>query len=1047
MCLHNYPNVTDIEHEFKSFRYSCYNSFTHLFLASDQPILIFSNCRVGKERILNFIQKNAIIKGLDDVYVISKDSAYSLIDRDTHYPVDWFHDAIKAEDASKFFISFGTNLKLDSNYLLFADYQDLDEGMISEFEIVLYDVDYKSLDYLREARQSIFVNIWEGHVRSDRTADSLVQLVNFIAKDILCAAKGQYVAFIVGENYMKLDIESIISAIKQYNEDNDEPRDTDCMQYIRDKSTLLVRKCILRGRKIIFIDEDDLPDLSTILGRFHLRMIYLLSNPTEKFGVIFKLLTGSLQLIRIISDTYDNSSCHNKFLKHLDIIERTRFNGIFCEAKGDTDEIKSNFLSNCSNHFRQHLCMLTKIVKTLPLRYSELFCYLKILDENLAKVVLPNFSFLKHPTMTAPISTQNPNEFCNLIRAYYSKFCHDNLNKSYNLQDMINWKISIWKISSFSQHNGKNKSEHIQLYYVRYFHQDDVSISMAFTFNEYSISDFREKIYNYQTRENTHRFTIVTCEISRREFAENFGNILKFNSLLKSNILHKSFIIDDLMFIPINDLRRRMFNCSTEETNSNSIPIKPEEKILDLGFIDYFLKFYDDSKFDANPGSEIDINDILVPKYIKSDDKSQILTLYEIYKFGQSSIESDTVSGKPLQDYYRDKYGIKDLNDNSERCTCKIVSYHPKELVSKNTSFQYSIRCNSNSEKDENIQKSHHQIIFPSLCRKFPIKRDQLYLLLHLPRLIDNWMYNHYIDFIMHPFICAYKIFDDLYLKVRNCPSRFYTIGDSYIKYYISSRLLDARNHSNSVNMYNNWRKKVTSNAFLAAQYILFLCQICPAESLCFFQTIFGIHNLKFQENPGSDLPTNFQEFYVYDECTNPDAIDIHVKNCLSEFLVNRSNPIQGSCDSISVKRIADIFEAHAGMLLIRGNESQAETFMDQVYCVSGGRNFFSELNSTQCEFQFEKSYTDVQIFIDDILKIEKIIGYTFSNKSLLSSALIHPSFGNNSCKKLPNDYEILEFMGDSVLDCMIYKLYIEWDFHEDPANINLSELKYLLIF
>ena len=55
----------------------------------------------------------------------------------------------------------------------------------------------------------------------------------------------------------------------------------------------------------------------------------------------------------------------------------------------------------------------------------------------------------------------------------------------------------------------------------------------------------------------------------------------------------------------------------------------------------------------------------------------------------------------------------------------------------------------------------------------------------------------------------------------------------------------------------------------------------------------------------------------------------------------------------------------------------------------------------------------------------EKIIGYRFKNKSLLSQSLTHPSFfkDSNSIEKNNNQFERLEFLGDRVLGLIIASL------------------------
>lgn len=60
---------------------------------------------------------------------------------------------------------------------------------------------------------------------------------------------------------------------------------------------------------------------------------------------------------------------------------------------------------------------------------------------------------------------------------------------------------------------------------------------------------------------------------------------------------------------------------------------------------------------------------------------------------------------------------------------------------------------------------------------------------------------------------------------------------------------------------------------------------------------------------------------------------------------------------------------------------------------------------------------------MNSIKNFEKILGYTFKNKELLTTALTHSSYANESNKHCEN-YERLEFLGDSVLG-MITSDYI----------------------
>lgn len=60
--------------------------------------------------------------------------------------------------------------------------------------------------------------------------------------------------------------------------------------------------------------------------------------------------------------------------------------------------------------------------------------------------------------------------------------------------------------------------------------------------------------------------------------------------------------------------------------------------------------------------------------------------------------------------------------------------------------------------------------------------------------------------------------------------------------------------------------------------------------------------------------------------------------------------------------------------------------------------------------------------FSNSIISVEKKIGYSFSNKLLLESALTHPSYLRENDAGLPFEihYQRLEFLGDSILGCII---------------------------
>lgn len=63
----------------------------------------------------------------------------------------------------------------------------------------------------------------------------------------------------------------------------------------------------------------------------------------------------------------------------------------------------------------------------------------------------------------------------------------------------------------------------------------------------------------------------------------------------------------------------------------------------------------------------------------------------------------------------------------------------------------------------------------------------------------------------------------------------------------------------------------------------------------------------------------------------------------------------------------------------------------------------------------------------------EKILGYNFTNKKLISTALTHSSFANESGKSGDN-YERLEFLGDAILE-FITSEYIFYKFKNLPEG------------
>ncbi len=57
---------------------------------------------------------------------------------------------------------------------------------------------------------------------------------------------------------------------------------------------------------------------------------------------------------------------------------------------------------------------------------------------------------------------------------------------------------------------------------------------------------------------------------------------------------------------------------------------------------------------------------------------------------------------------------------------------------------------------------------------------------------------------------------------------------------------------------------------------------------------------------------------------------------------------------------------------------------------------------------------------------LEKGLGYSFTNKGLLKKALTHSSHTNESSKSSLDSYEVLEFLGDAIIDLITRHLLIE---------------------
>ena len=77
----------------------------------------------------------------------------------------------------------------------------------------------------------------------------------------------------------------------------------------------------------------------------------------------------------------------------------------------------------------------------------------------------------------------------------------------------------------------------------------------------------------------------------------------------------------------------------------------------------------------------------------------------------------------------------------------------------------------------------------------------------------------------------------------------------------------------------------------------------------------------------------------------------------------------------------------------------------------------------------------------NNILEVENILGYTFKDKSLLTTALTHSSFANEN---KTSSYERLEFLGDSLLEYIVSD-YLFANFKDLPEG-KLTKLRATLV-
>ncbi|KAL1827714.1 hypothetical protein ACET3Z_006126 [Daucus carota] len=122
--------------------------------------------------------------------------------------------------------------------------------------------------------------------------------------------------------------------------------------------------------------------------------------------------------------------------------------------------------------------------------------------------------------------------------------------------------------------------------------------------------------------------------------------------------------------------------------------------------------------------------------------------------------------------------------------------------------------------------------------------------------------------------------------------------------------------------------------------------------------------------------------------------------------LCSPTNVFTKGVRKIKVKVVADVVEALIGLFLSSGGEIAALSFMNWI----GIEVDFSNI-------PYNRSISAHPEELLNVSSLESILKYSFSDASLLVEALTHGSF---MLPQVPQCYQRLEFLGDSVLDYMI---------------------------
>lgn len=84
-----------------------------------------------------------------------------------------------------------------------------------------------------------------------------------------------------------------------------------------------------------------------------------------------------------------------------------------------------------------------------------------------------------------------------------------------------------------------------------------------------------------------------------------------------------------------------------------------------------------------------------------------------------------------------------------------------------------------------------------------------------------------------------------------------------------------------------------------------------------------------------------------------------------------------------------------------------------------------SMTDSLMCVPETDGAGSLLELWSEHLLEMEKVIGYSFKDRSLLLLALTHESYAHEAENKVGNQ-ERLEFLGDSVLELIVrHYLYL----------------------